>query len=75
MYHGGKFRCDNNSTREKTAEQKAREAKSLKEIESVLAEKRRESTLKQNVTDVPVSAQRHTPQMKKVGQETSLPKK
>ncbi len=35
------FIIDNNSTREKTAEQKSREAKVLKEIESILAEKRK----------------------------------
>lgn len=45
------FIIDNNSTREKTAEQKSREAKVLKEIESILAVKRKISTLKQNQTN------------------------
>ena len=39
---------DNNATREKTNEQKAREAMTLKETLSVLAEKRKLSKLKQN---------------------------
>lgn len=42
------------STREKTTEQKAREAKALKEVESVLAKKRQGTRTDLNIT--PVSA-------------------
>lgn len=50
---------DNNATREKTNEQKAREAIVLKETLSALAEKRKLSKLKQNqLTDMPKMAQR-----------------
>lgn len=55
---------DNNATREKTNEQKAREAIVLKETLSALAEKRKLSKLKQNQTsdmpksDMPKMAQR-----------------
>lgn len=50
---------DNNATREKTNEQKAREALVLKETISVLAEKRKLSKLKQNQSsDMPKMAQR-----------------
>lgn len=50
---------DNNATREKTNEQKAREAIVLKETLSVLAEKRKLSKLKQNQSsDMPKTAQR-----------------
>jgi len=66
------FIIDNNATREKTAEQKSREAKALKEVESVLAEKRRNSTLKQNqFTDVPVSAPRDNDNTRKQEQGRS----
>lgn len=52
---------DNNATREKTNEQKAREAIVLKETLSALAEKRKLSKLKQNQTsDMPKMAQRET---------------
>ena len=50
-----------NDTREKTIEQKAREAQTLIEVEKKRAEKRRLATLKQNQcgnTDVPETAQR-----------------
>lgn len=51
---------DNNATREKTNEQKAREAIVLKETLSVLAEKRKLSKLKQNQSsDMPKMAQRN----------------
>lgn len=67
------YLIDNNATREKTNEQKAREAVVLKQTLSVLAEKRKKSKLKQNrsvnssldfvirgdVTDVPNSAPRN----------------
>lgn len=49
---------DNNATREKSNEQKAREAIELKEVISALAEKRRNSKLKRGTSDVPKSAQR-----------------
>ena len=50
---------DNNATREKTNEQKAREAIVLKETLSLLAKKRKVSKIKQNqLTEVPKSAQR-----------------
>lgn len=50
---------DNNATREKTNEQKAREAIVLKETLSALAEKRKLSKLKQNkMSDMPKMAQR-----------------
>lgn len=49
------------STREKTTEQKAREAKALKEVESVLAEKRRLMTQNNNtakkIADTPKPAE------------------
>lgn len=51
---------NDNATREKTVEQKSREAKALKEVESVLAEKRRRSTQNNNtgrqLAEVPDSA-------------------
>ena len=51
---------DNNATREKTNEQKAREAIVLKETLSVLAKKRKLSKLKQNQSsDMPKMAQRN----------------
>ena len=54
------FIIDNNATREKTAEQKSREAKALKEVESVLALKRKSvfgsTGGRGNKKDVPVSA-------------------
>lgn len=52
------FIIDNNATREKTAEQKSREAKALKEVESVLANKRRIATQNNNSAkaDTPNSA-------------------
>lgn len=50
------FIIDNNATREKTAEQKSREAKDLKEVESVLALKRKSIGGKGGFKDVPVSA-------------------
>lgn len=67
------YLIDNNATREKTNEQKAREAVVLKQTLSVLAEKRKKSRLKQNwssngasdlmvregFTDVPNSAPRN----------------
>lgn len=49
---------DNNATREKTNEQKAREAIELKEAISALAKKRRNSKLKLGTSDVPKLAQR-----------------
>jgi ParB family chromosome partitioning protein len=50
---------DNNATREKTNEQKGREALALKEVISELAKKRKLNTLKQNQSlDMPNSAQR-----------------
>lgn len=66
------YLIDNNATREKSDEQKAREAIALKQTLSILAEKRRKSKLKQNCsvnnasevaiqpvsTDVPILAQR-----------------
>lgn len=68
------YLIDNNATREKTNEQKAREAVVLKQTLSILAEKRKKSKLKQNcsvnsssnlasrnnqITDVPNSAPRN----------------
>lgn len=53
------FIIDDNATREKTAEQKSREAKTLKEIEEPLSELRRLNTLKQyKDTEVANSPQR-----------------
>jgi ParB family chromosome partitioning protein len=58
---------DNNATREKTNEQKAREASALKTALAELAKKRKLSTLKQNQsTDMPNSAERK-------GQSTDMP--
>ena len=68
------YLIDNNATREKTNEQKAREAVVLKQTLSILAEKRKKSKLKQNqvvnnssdmanqkdVVDVPNSAPRNS---------------
>ena len=48
------FIIDNNATREKTAEQKSREAKALKEVESVLALKRKSIGGKGGFEDVAV---------------------
>lgn len=50
------FIIDNNSTREKTIEQKAREAKALKEVESILAN-RRQAILNGKNKLTPVSAE------------------
>lgn len=69
------YLIDNNATREKSNEQKAREAIVLKQTLSVLAEKRKKSKLKQNCSinsssdasanhgsaDVPISAPRNDP--------------
>lgn len=56
---------DNNATREKTNEQKAREAIVLKQTLSALAEKRKLSKLKQNqMSDMPKMAQRETESIK-----------
>lgn len=53
------YLIDNNATREKTNEQKAREAAILKQALSALAEKRKKSKLKQNQSsDVPILAPR-----------------
>lgn len=51
------FIIDNNATREKTAEQKSREAKALKEVESVLALKRKEVAGK----NYGIGMQKHVP--------------
>lgn len=50
------FIIDNNSTRKKTAEQKSREAKVLKEIESILALKRKSIGGQGGFEDTPDSA-------------------
>ena len=69
------YLIDNNATREKSNEQKAREAVILKQTLAILAEKRKKSKLKQNslinrssdsviqgdMTDVPNSAPRNNP--------------
>lgn len=69
------YLIDNNATREKSNEQKAREAIVLKQTLSVLAEKRKKSKLRQNrslnsssevaaqkeFTDVPILAPRNNP--------------
>ncbi len=56
-----RFLVLNNKQRDKTNEQKAKEAKVLKEVESKLAEIRKISNLKQNKsTDTPNSAERKT---------------
>ena len=53
------FIVDNNATREKSTEQKAREARELKKAIETIAEKRKLSKLKQNqAADVPKMAQR-----------------
>ena len=53
------FIIDNNATREKSIEQKAREARELKKAIEAIAEKRKLSKLKQNqATDVPKMAPR-----------------